>query len=62
MSTLIIEGDEILLSAVIILYSITTGDGEDFYRVHFNGGQHISVTESSYSHSQFRAQWLLAVA
>ena len=57
MQTIIINGDEISLKAVIIVDAIVTGDVHPFYVARFGGGQHVSIKESTKPRADFIAEW-----
>ena len=56
------DGDEIYLRAITHVEALTVLDGESFYKVHFNSGQHETIREANKTRVSFITEWKAANA
>ena len=54
------DGDEIYLRAITHVEALTVLDGESFYKVYFNGGQHETIREANKTRVSFITEWKAA--
>ena len=54
------DGEEFLLTSVILVDPTTGGTGREYYNVHLSGGQHITIKELDKTRASFITEWKAA--
>lgn len=51
------DGETILLAAIIMVEPVQGEEGREFYNVHLQGGQHVTIKESFEPRASFVTMW-----